>query len=186
VRFQDFQDEFESLITDELELVCAGDDRPSESELRELERRLGVTLPAEYRAFATEYGAAYVEVREEYWPRPRVGQTGPFWLFQYGFFVYGTASGIPDDLNIEQAHQACQEAFGTELPFAFLPVYREVCSGYRTGFGPEGGLFELAEDDASDPTPIEGGFWQFLLGKTRELSARNEEFKQMRSRKRNR
>jgi hypothetical protein len=63
-------------------LVTAGKSAPSKKELKELASHYRVTLPNEYLAHACGYwGGLYLEVREQFWPRHKAGDVGPFWSF---------------------------------------------------------------------------------------------------------
>ena len=99
-------------------LVAAGDSAPSETELKELGSRYGVTFPTEYLAHASGYwGGLYLEVREAFWRRHRAGEVGPFWSFLYGVFVYAYSDEAPEWMQLEAAAKEFQEMGHQVIPF---------------------------------------------------------------------
>ena len=91
-------------------LVAASNDAPTKKEVKEIASSFGISVPADYIAHATGYwGSPYLEVREEYWPRHKVYDVGPFWSFLYGVFVYAYSEEAPEWMQIKVAAQEFKE-----------------------------------------------------------------------------
>src|SRR3954452_1044479 len=81
-------------------VACRGSE-PFEADVAAFEAEVGFRLPDEFREFTMSgLGGLYMEVREEFWPRAKQYDVGPFWSFLYGIKVFGIADGIPDWLDI--------------------------------------------------------------------------------------
>jgi hypothetical protein len=102
-------------------VACQGNE-PSEADVATFEAEVGYSLPAEFREFTmSPLGGLYMEVREEFWPRPKLYDVGPFWSFLYGVKVFGIAAGIPEWLDIrEQYKEFKAEGFPDLVPFLQL------------------------------------------------------------------
>jgi hypothetical protein len=99
-------------------VACKGNE-PSEKDVASFERTCGFRLPTEFRDFTKSgLGGLYMEVREEFWPRPTEYAVGPFWSFLYAVKVFGIAKGIPDWLDIrERFGQFRDDGFPHLVPF---------------------------------------------------------------------
>jgi hypothetical protein len=102
-------------------VACQGNE-PSEADLAAFEADVGFALPEEFREFTTSgLGGLYMEVRQEFWPRPKPYDVGPFWSFLYGLKVFGIAERIPDWLDIRVQYRQFKSAgFGELVPFLQL------------------------------------------------------------------
>lgn len=119
-RLKDQTEEIINLIWDQDKyyLVAAGDSAPSKKELKEFASNYGVIFPREYLAHATGYwGGIYLEVREEFWPRHKVGDVGPFWSFLYGVFVHAYSEEAPEWMQLKPAADEFQEMGHQVIPF---------------------------------------------------------------------
>ncbi len=56
--------------------------------------------------FLTTFGAVILEVGEDVWQRPQVGQINDMWRFGYGFFIYGLSPSkdFPSWLSFEEKY----------------------------------------------------------------------------------
>lgn len=102
-------------------VACRGHE-PSERTVAAFERKVGFTLPSEYRQFTmSSLGGLYFAVREEFWPRPKEFDVGEFWSFLYGIKVFGIAKDIPEWLDVrEQWREFREEGRGDLVPFLQL------------------------------------------------------------------
>jgi hypothetical protein len=102
-------------------VACQGNE-PSESDVAAFEAGVGFRLPDEFREFTMSgLGGLYMEVREQFWPRPKLYDVGPFWTFLYGLKVFGIAKGIPEWLDIRIQYQDFKaEGFPDLVPFLQL------------------------------------------------------------------
>jgi hypothetical protein len=104
------------------QVVACQSNAPSEADLAAFEADAGFRLPDEFREFTMSgLGGLYMEVREEFWPRAKAYDVGPFWSFLYGLKVFGIAKGIPDWLDIRVQHREFKaDGFGDLVPFLQL------------------------------------------------------------------
>jgi hypothetical protein len=99
-------------------LVAAGDSAPSISELEAFASEYGVTFSDEYLAHASNpWGGLYLEVREEFWPRHRARDVGPFWSFLYGVFVYAFSPEAPEWMQLRTVAEEFKEMGHRVIPF---------------------------------------------------------------------
>jgi hypothetical protein len=105
------KDPFEAIIRrhvdDDFQMFAAGKDAPPIALVEAFERRVGFSLPSDFREYSTsKLGGIYLVVKEELWPRPKENQIGPFWTFLYGLMVYGFAKETPEmmDIRIQTGH----------------------------------------------------------------------------------
>jgi hypothetical protein len=150
-------------------MVAAGKSAPSKKELKELASLYGVTLPDEYLAHASGYyGGLYLEVREEFWPRHKAGDVGPFWSFLYGVFVHAYSDEAPEWMQIRTAAGEFQTLGHRVLPFFKVigdaDVYCFDAKGLIQRWRHEGDTFE----------PYDGTFFDVLRYEFLELEARRK------------
>jgi hypothetical protein len=99
-------------------LVAAGKSAPSKDELMAFALQYGVRLPSEYLAHASGYwGGLYLEVREEFWPRHKEGDVGPFWSFLYGLFTHALSEEAPEWMQLRVAADEFRDMGHQVLPF---------------------------------------------------------------------
>ena len=68
-------------------VACLGNE-PNEADVAAFEAEVGFRLPDEFREFTMSgLGGLYMEVREQFWPRPKLYDVGPFWSFLFGLKV---------------------------------------------------------------------------------------------------
>lgn len=154
-------------------LICAqGDDRPLPAHLNELEGLLGRPLPSDYRAFQEKYGALYIEVKEEVWPRAEAGVVGPFWTFNYGFAVLGLGHEVPDFLDVRYAMREMRHADPDRQ--SWLPVFRWFAgNGDCVCYDENDRLVEWRHDD--EPQLLTMTLDEYLAEQSRSLVARRHE-----------
>jgi hypothetical protein len=99
-------------------LVAAGKSAPSEDELTAFASQYGITLPSEYLAHASGFwGGLYLEVREEFWPRHKAYDVGPFWSFLYGLFTHALSDEAPEWMQLKVAADEFRNMGHQVLPF---------------------------------------------------------------------
>jgi hypothetical protein len=150
-------------------LVAAGESAPSKKELKEFAAGYGVTFPSEYLAHASGYwGGLYLEVREEFWPRHKAGDVGPFWSFLYGVFVHAYGEEAPEWMQLRPAAEEFREMGHQVLPFLKVigdaDVYCFDEKGRIQRWCHEGDLFE----------EYDGTFFDVLRYEFLELEKRRE------------
>jgi hypothetical protein len=99
--------------------VSSQDSAPSEDVLVDLFQRFGCSLPPDFLSHATNrYGGLYIEVKEEFWPRPKEFDVGPFWTFLYGLYTFNIANGIPEFMDLVIAAEGFEKDTGHQaIPF---------------------------------------------------------------------
>jgi hypothetical protein len=149
--------------------TCAMQDPPQQKDVDALHQELGVRLPPEYVAFQLRYGAAYFEVKEEVWPRPRPYAAGPYWSFLYACCVLGIGEGVPEFLDIRRGMRKFTDDFGPHLPFRLIPVFRWIGSADRICADDEGRLFEVSHETPQQPELIKMSFLEHLATSLKKL-----------------
>lgn len=114
---------FRKAMDEEMKLYCTLQDPPTEDDYSKLEKQLGRTLPIAYKKFQLRYGAAHCEAKEEFWPRPKVGDVGPAWKFSYGWTVFGIGKDTPETLDIVKVRDQFRKD-NPEVTKDFLPIYQ--------------------------------------------------------------
>lgn len=117
---QDYFYLLDKYIENEIYTICAcGDNSPSKKEIKDLEKKIGYTLPDDFKDFTmSSLGGLYVEVKEEFWPRAKEYEVGPFWSFLYGIVVYGIAKDVPEWMDIRsQIEEFRKESGSNYTPF---------------------------------------------------------------------
>lgn len=158
--------EFDAKLSEVLDADCrllsAQSSPPSSTEVGQLSAELGVPLPDDFLAFQAKYGATYLEIVEDVWPRPRHYQAGPYYTFLYACVVFGIGREVPDWLDIRHAAAEFRDSLGRDLDQRFVPVFRWVGSADRVCVDDRGQLFEVSHDLAH-PKRIEATFLDYVL-----------------------
>ena len=91
-------------------LLPMAPNRSSEQDIRDVEDKLGIKFPDEYKVHLLGYGdnllearGIYIEVLEGIWERPKVFDVGPFWSFLYGLHTYTASKESDDWMRLEVA-----------------------------------------------------------------------------------
>lgn len=150
-------------------LVTAGKSAPSKKQLKEFASHYGVTLPNDYLAHASGYwGGLYLEVREQFWPRHKAGDVGPFWSFLYGVFVHAYSEEAPEWMQLRTAAVEFQVLGHRVLPFLKVIGDADVYC-----FDAEGRIQRWShEEDTFEP--YDGTFFDVLRYEFLELEARRK------------
>jgi hypothetical protein len=151
-------------------VACQGNE-PSEADVAGFEAAAGFRLPDEFREFTMSgLGGLYMEVREEFWPRAKVYDVGPFWSFLYGIQVFGIAEGIPDWLDIRVQYKEFKaEGFGELVPFLQL-----VGDADKYCFDSDGRIVCWSHEVPEKRDSIEMPFGDLLMREIRELEDRQK------------
>jgi hypothetical protein len=150
-------------------LVAAGKSAPSKKQLKELASHYGVVLPSDYLVHASgHWGGLYLEVREQFWPRHKAGDVGPFWSFLYGIFVHAYSNEAPEWMQIKNAADEFRAMGHKVLPFLKVigdaDVYCFDATGRIKRWSHEGDVFQ----------PYDGTFFDVLRYEFLELEARRK------------
>jgi hypothetical protein len=151
-------------------VACQGNE-PSEADVAAFEAEVGFRLPDEFREFTMSgLGGLYMEVREEFWPRPKLYDVGPFWSFLYGLQVFGIAESIPDWLDLRvQYREFKAEGFPNLVPFLQL-----VGDADKYCFDARGRIIRWWHDEPERCDPEDLSFGGILMREIRELEERKE------------
>jgi hypothetical protein len=159
-------EEFDAFLSNTLDndcrLLCSMHDPPTPGEVQAIVAAVDMPLPEEYLAFQRHFGAAYVEVKEDIWPRPRPYAVGPYWSFLYACIVFGIGPEVPELLDIRVAAETVRNIFGPSLPFPLTPLFRWMGSADYTCCDSQGRLFQLSHEAPESPEPLSGSFFDFL------------------------
>jgi hypothetical protein len=149
---------------------------PSPKKWQHLEQKLNWRFPEQYRRFVEHYGAASVEAKEKVWPRPRVGDVGPFWRAQFCFDVFGWDEECQDYTNLLLVYEKFKQANvgGPDL----MPFMKEVSSADFWCFDRDGNIFHWFHDEPAAPQPVKEDFDTRLVEQTKELVANKDRVKQ--------
>jgi len=131
---------------------------PKLEDIRALEKNLGAKFPVEYIEFLRLYGAARVEAKEEVWPRPKIGDVGPAWSFEYAVTFFGMGTDVPDS---DQIADVTRQVFADNEDDENLSKLWPFCSVETSGdyycFDSDGRIVFLPKD-ASEPEEFDFGF----------------------------
>ncbi len=150
-------------------LVTAGKDAPSSRQVEDFAAEYGVALPEDYLAHAIgHWGSLYIEVKEDFWPRHKAYDVGPFWSFLYGLFVYAYSDNAPDWMLIRTATERFKAMGHQVIPFLKIIGDADVYC-----FNSEGRIQRyLHEEDGF--RNYDGSFFDLLKQEFLELDKRRE------------
>ena len=150
-------------------LVAAGDSAPTKKELKAFASAYGVTFPSEYLAHASNpWGGLYLEIREEFWPRHKAGDVGPFWSFLYGVFVHAYSPEAPDWMQLRPAADEFKEMGHRVIPFL------KVIGDADVYCFDEKGKIQRWSHEEDTLEPYEGSFFDVLRYEFLELEDRRK------------
>lgn len=151
-------------------VACQGNE-PSEADVAAFESETRFRLPDEFREFTMSgLGGLYMEVREEFWPRAKAYDVGPFWSFLYGLKVFGIAKGIPEWLDIRAQYQEFKaEGFGDLVPFLQL-----VGDADKYCFNSSGQIIRWSHEEPDKRETEDTNFGDLLMREIRELEKRKD------------
>jgi len=131
-------------------MITPTEHRPSEAEIDALAASVGVTFPPDYRAFLMTVGSLLVEVDEELWPRPDIGDVAPHWKqTRFGLRIFGVCSEV-EWMRIEDETRMFREDHG-ELAEGLAPVFAWANTSDRICFDASGALVEWTRDEGATP-----------------------------------
>lgn len=148
-------------------LVTAGELAPQKKELCSFASEYGVVFPDDYLAHASNsWGGLYLEVREEFWPRHKAGDVGPFWSFLYGMFVHALSPEAPEWMQLSVAAKDFKAMGHRVVPFLKIVGDADVYCFDELGkiqrWRHEGDIFE----------PYDGTFFDLLREEFLQLEER--------------
>lgn len=152
--------------------VC-GDHRPSEDEIFTFEGEYGLKLPDDFRELCLSYyGAFYIEVKEEVWPRAEEYSIGPHWTFLYGFYVYGFGEEVSEFQDIQVQTKVFRAESGQNL----LPILKVICEPNIYCMDVNGDIFQW-DSVTGELEPVDMSFLELFECEMQELKERKEEKK---------
>lgn len=144
---------------------------PSLEDVANFESRIGFDLPEEFREFAVHpIGGLCMTVTEELWPRPKEFDSGPFWSFCYGFYVYGFSPEAPDWLQMSRAWAELSESGST----GFVPFLKVFSDGDPYCFTADRGIVRWRHETPTEPELISLSFSEVLMSEIQALENRKE------------
>jgi hypothetical protein len=164
------EDILDRYLDEHFYVAAAGNDAPSRSMLEKVGKKLGCRFPKEFIAHSTGgLGGAYVEVKEEFWPRPKEYEVGQFWSFLYGFFVFGFAKDVPDWMSIELG----TARFRQETGHAVVPCLKVIGDADLFAFTTTGEIVQW-NHETNELTPYAGNFFTLFEESVKELRERKD------------
>ena len=143
---------------------------PSRDAIRDFGREVGCKFPDEFVVHSSgEYGGLYVEVSEALWPRPKVGDVGPFWSFLYGLYTLNLADGIPAYMDLRANTLEFRKSTGLSL----VPCLKLIGSADRYCFDEAGHLGQW-DHETNDFVRGEKSFFETLDYELGELRSRKD------------
>ena len=140
-------------------------------QIEALGQRLGIRIPPDLTAHLSgSYPGLYLEAKEEIWPRPKKGDTGPFWSFLYALHTYSASPDSEDWMRMEPT----AERFRSQTGLHAAPVLRIVGDADLYCLDPQGNLVRY-DHEKGCLEAVNLTFFQVL---EKEISALNERAKQ--------
>jgi hypothetical protein len=165
------KDIFDRYLDEHFYVAAAGNNAPSTRQVARVAKKLGCRFPKEFVVHSTgRFGGAYVEVKEEFWPRPEAYEVGPFWSFLYGLWVFGFADGVPDWMSIELG----TERFRHEIGSANVPCLKIVGDADLFAFTEAGAIVQW-HHETGEFTPFMGGFFALFEQQVKALRERKDQ-----------
>lgn len=141
----------------------------TEEEVQEFESRIGFRFPEDFREFTlSPLGGLYIAVHEELWPRPQLGEVGPFWTFLYGINVFGLSAEVPEWLDMRVQYDELQSLEVNDL----VPFMRLEGDADMYCFDKKGAIVRWYHDDPDERHRIDLTFAQLLMSEINELNRR--------------
>ncbi|MEW6369036.1 MAG: SMI1/KNR4 family protein [Acidobacteriota bacterium] len=148
--------------------ACQGSE-PSEADIAAFERVCGFRLPEEFREFTkSSLGGLYMEAREQFWPRPKAYDVGPFWSFLYGVKVFGIAADIPEWLDLRVQHRAMGDDGYPHL----VPFLQVQGDANRYCFDARGRVIYWDHEEPDEEKEVALSFSDLLLREIHDLEDR--------------
>ena len=148
-------------------IVAARESAPSKKDVMTFAAKYDVKLPREYIAHVTGFfGSPYLEVKEEFWPRHKEFDVGPFWSFLYGLFVYAYSDEAPDWMNIKIATEEFQ-AMGHKV----IPILKIIGDADVYCLNKKGEIQRYSHEEDTFEA-FDGGFFDLLQYEFLELDER--------------
>lgn len=142
---------------------------PSVSDMDAVSKEVGWPLPEPYVQFNLNFGAVYLEVKEEIWPTASIGEVAPYWqIAMYGWKLFGVARDVPEHLDVRMALRD----FRSRMPeySSLLPIFQWAGGGnFMTCLDRDGMLREcdLAAGEVEEPLQVT--FDDFVVERAKEL-----------------
>lgn len=163
---------FLGYVLGDIALECAAQDnlKPSDADLLAFENEIDWTMPDEFKRFVRNFGALFLYVKEQSWPKVETGTVMPFWATNYGFIIYGFGSQVPEHLDLRRKFYQFKDVF-PDLSF-FFPIHRLVPGDQTyTGFNKDGVLC-MKFSWESELRPLDITFDEYVVAEAKELTDR--------------
>ncbi len=167
VGLDELQKFFKTFDQNVYRVVAGGRCAPPETLVESVERSLDWPLPPLFRDFTmSPLGGLYIEVREDLWPRPKVGAK-PTWRHEYGLKIFGLSVPIPEWLDLREEILRLPDGEGDLVPFM-----ARTGAATRYCFDLEGNIVAWSTVDGRRAT-LKGDFVELVLRELTELGKRH-------------
>jgi hypothetical protein len=138
------------------------------TQIKSIGEQFGVQYPPELVAhLCGKFPGIYVEAKESIWPRPKEGDTGPFWSFLYALHSYTSAPGSEPWMRLSDAANTFQKHTGLKA----APVLRVVGDRDVYCVDPKGNIVRFRHEELRlEPVPLT--FWELFDREVGELAQR--------------
>jgi len=150
--------------------------KTSEQDINDVEEKLGIKFPEEYKIHMLGNGdellgtrGIYVEVLESIWKRPKTLDVGPFWSFLYGLHTYTACKESEDWMRLE----VVGNEFLVNTGIKATPILKVIGDAdlYCVDGSSQIVIYRHEENKAE---PVKMTFWEVLEFELKELKERKE------------
>jgi hypothetical protein len=146
------------------------DTKTTISQIKDIGRRFRVRYPNEFIAHVCgKFPGIYIEVKEEFWPRPKLYDVGPFWSFLYAIYTFTSAPESEDWMRLDSAAESFQKDTGLRA----APILKVVGDADIFCVDSEGRLVQF-NHETNELTLVPLNFWQLLDQEIADLRARKD------------
>jgi hypothetical protein len=150
--------------------------KSSAQDVKDVETKLGLQFPEEYRIHLLGLDdevlgdrGIYVEVIETIWERPKVLDVAPFWSFLYGLHTYTACKESEDWMRLDVVGKEFFENTGMKA----VPILRIIGDADLYCVDENSQIVRYRHEE-NNLEPIDMKFWEVLEYELRELKERKE------------
>jgi len=148
--------------------------KSSEEDVSDVEVRLGIKFPEEYKVHLLGNGdvvlgnrGIYIEVKEAVWERPKAFDVGPFWSFLYGLHTYTASKESEDWMRLE----VVGKEFFANTGIKAVPILKVIGDADLYCVN-ESSLISIYRHEENKIEPTDMTFWEVLEFELKELKER--------------
>ena len=150
--------------------------KSSEQDVSDVEKKLGIRFPDEYKIHLLGDGdellgtrGIYVEVLESIRERPKILDVAPFWSFLYGLHTYTASKESEDWMRLEVAGNE----FFANTGIKAIPILK-VIGDADVYCVDESSKISIYRHEENNTEPVNKTFWDVLEFELKELKERKE------------